>query len=318
MSEHEQATQAWVGGLTAGPAPTAERTLGGHASGAIAELHPHLKRITVYRQMTEALLDEDTPEKAWGRSVEPVLLKWAELKLLGEPGPVSRLSFPMKTRGTKIPFLHAAPDAVFEGNSTHPRGLVSAKHVGGYRARYWGKSETDRVPEYANIQETLYMGLMDESVSYVVASIGGRAPELWAVPFNPTSFDAICAMDFAFMKRHVDPRVPPEPDGSEQYKRWISDTFKMRKPELLKVATADEMYACVDAYRTARHAFDLADMEHEKAKQALQSRIGEYEGLDLTESGERITWRANAKPSSTGKVVRVLRVPASFKLKEED
>lgn len=310
MSEHECATEIWdAQAVSSMPGSDEVRTIGGHGTGAIAELHPYGRPIDVYRAFTEPPQDNDTPEKRFGRAVEPILLMWAQLELLGEG---AELTPGVKTRSQIHPLLHSHPDAVFNGNAKYSAGLVSAKHVGGYSARHWGSSKTDRVPDYAAIQETIYCGQTGHSVSYVVASIGGKAPELWTVPFHQQMFDDLVALDYGFYRHHILPRIPPPPDGSKRYKAWINETIKQKSAELIKVATGDEMHYVVEKYREARVKAHAAAVALELADQTLRKAIGDDAGLELVESKEKITYKANIRG------IRSLRVPKSFTSGDED
>ncbi len=306
MSEHEAPTETW---LDCEDEPV---TIGGHASAAIATMHPHLRPIDVYRRMVEHEVREPAPEMEWGLWIEPLLLEWAARKLLeGQMNPAT------KTRSARWLWAHACPDAKFAGNSNATAGLVSAKHVGGYRARFWGSSKTDRIPAYAAIQEQLYMGILDEPVSYVVAAIGGKAPELWAVPFDQGAFDAIIELDEAFLRRHIIPKKPPPPDGSTAYKRWIAERVTMKRAELIAV-DGGEMRAVIEEYRARRIAADEAAHEREVSEQKIKVMIGDAGGIELTDSGEKITFYATKKVAASGNPVRQFRVPDSFKASKGD
>lgn len=288
MTEIEDTTAAWP--LPSGPEVV--RTYGGHATGAIAKVHPFLRQISVYRDHVDGPRDEDTPEKRWGRATEPMLLKWGELELLGEG---AKLTPGEKSRSEKFPLMHAHEDARFNGTTLFEAGLVSAKNVGGYRAREWGSSKTDRVPDYCCVQETTYCGLRGVAVSYVIASVGGAPPELWAVPFHAGMFADLMAMNEDFHKKHVLPRIPPDPDGSRKYSEWVRDCFKQKRPELLKVASEDALMHVVETYRAAKKVSAEAETQLEVADQRLRMAIGEDAGLELIDSKEKIYFRENAK-----------------------
>lgn len=292
MSEHEE------------PIVEIDRSdrYGGHAAAAVCLVHPHLRLIDVYRRRTEKLEKEPTPEMLWGRTVEPALLDFAAEHLL--EWSVVRWEEPQLF--DSHPLMRAHPDGTLLSGGKYDAGLVSAKFVGYHRAKYWGRSMTDKVPDYANCQEQTYMGLLGKSVSYVVASVGGRAPELWAVPYNDRIFDIAMSRIEAFEKKHVEPRVPPDPDGSDAYRRYIAENVKMKRPELIKVASEDEVHALLMEYRDHRLLAERCADEAEVLEQRVRVAIGEDAGF-LLPNDEKITYRADRN----GK--RALRVPPSFR-----
>lgn len=293
MSEHEEAVIV--------------KRMGGHAVAAVAGIHPHLKPIEVYAQMVEDIERADpTPAMVWGTMIEPMLLEWAARELQRElsPGDVFM--------STEHEWLRSHPDA-----RIGDRELVSAKQVGRHRARFWGPHDSDHIPDYANGQEQLYMGIEHREVSHVVASIGGDPPKLWAVPFAPRVFELFVSIAYGFIRNHVIPRLPPPPDGSEKYNNWIKSAFAKVKPELVKVGSEDDIVRIAREYQEQRTALKKLELEAEKNAQALKLVIGDKSGLELPGTGEVISYAATKRIGKDGKPVRMFTVPAAWRTVEE-
>jgi len=266
---------------------------GGHMAGAICRRHPSLRPIDAYRHAIGASEDRPrTPEMEAGLAFEPGLLRLAGQRLKQKLRRVRPTVDPARD------WLRAAPDAQVQGRDE----LVSAKWVGFYNSRAWLGDESDRVPAYVAIQEHVYMAILGCSVSHVFATVGGRAPRYYAVPFRERLWGIVLERMEDFRHRYVEHEVPPPPDGSEAFDRFLSAEVRATRGEV-RPATAEEVALCL-RYRSARLAEKTAGLALAEVKQELRLAIGEWDGIETPDGV--VSCRADRRG------VRAVRVPSSW------
>lgn len=259
---------------------------GGHLAGAICRRHPSLRPIDAYRRaLGEQVEIVRTPEMEAGLAFEPGLLR-----ILARRLDVKLRRSPPKFH-TELPWLRSAPDAVVQSDGA----LASAKWVGWYNARAWGRSESDDVPAYVMIQEHVYMAIEGTDRSHVIACVSGRAPGYWMVPFREKLWAVIRDRLEAFRAEHVERRLPPPPDGSASFDRYIREEVKQVRSHV-RPATLEEIELVETLVESAALA-KAADLAH----QQLRACIGEDQGIE-TPMGV-----VSFKTAKNG--VRTLRLP---------
>lgn len=271
---------------------------GGHLVGALCGRHPSLRPIHAYRAAIGAPEEiERTPEMEAGLAFEPGLLRLAAQRLQAKLARVRPVFW------SEASWLRAAPDARVQGR----RELVSAKWVGIYNRRAWGRDESDAVPAYVAIQEHVYMGVLGDEVSHVLASIGGGAPRYFAVPFRPRLWEILLERCFDFRRRYVEPQIPPPPDGSDAFDRYLRDEVRQAKADV-RPATLEEIALC-RRYRDLRAEEKKAATELARVKQELRLSIAEMKGIETPDG--TVTCAADRRG------VRSVRVPRAWDHTEE-
>lgn len=271
---------------------------GGHLVGAICARHPSLRPIHAYRHALGIAEErERTPEMEAGLAFEPGLLRLAAQRL------AVKLRRVRPTFWSEAAWLRAAPDAQVQGADE----LVSAKWVGIYNRRAWGSAESDRVPAYVAIQEHVYMGILGCSVSHVLASVGGGAPRYYAVPFRARLWEALLERCLDFRRRYVERQVPPPPDGSEAFDRYLAAEVRQVRADV-RPATTEEVELCRQ-YRSARLAEKDAAKRLATIKQELRLRIDGFAGIETLDG--TVTCKAD------GRGTRSVRVPRKWDSPEE-
>jgi len=274
------------------------RAWGGHMVGAICGRHPSLRPIHAYRHALGIAEEfERTPEMAAGLAFEPGLLRLAAERL----GVKLRRVRPVFW--SEAAWLRAAPDAEVQGRAE----LVSAKWVGIYNRRAWGAAESDRVPEYVAIQEHVYMGILGSEVSHVFASVGGGAPRYYAVPFRERLWSVLVERCLDFRARYVERQVPPPPDGSDAFDRYLAAEVRQVRADV-RPATTEEVELC-QQYRAARLDEKAAAKRLSTIKQELRLRIDGFARIETPDG--TVTCKADARGT------RSVRVPRKWDSPEE-
>ncbi|MDQ3097679.1 MAG: YqaJ viral recombinase family protein [Chloroflexota bacterium] len=203
-----------------------------------------------------------------------------------------------QTRGVKVraykrtlrhPKHHcvlATPDRRVVGR----RRLVQIKIVGQWMAHHW-RDDEDGIPDYTRIQVQQEMAVTGIEWCDVAALICGTEPRIYQVAFDPELADLIIAADIAFWRDHVEPRIPPEPDGTEKYSDLLAALYPRDRTPMIEATP--ELDAIAKKLARARSESKRWATEKELREQEMKVLLGETEGargVDWT-----VTWKANAK-----------------------
>lgn len=170
------------------------------------------------------------------------------------------------------------PDAVVE---------VKAPHFSTYGL--WGDDGED-IPEDYYAQVQWEMGVSGRQVAHVGAWLGRLA--YYRVQFNPEFFATGVELAERWWQRHIIEGVPCAPEGSSETTAAIRQYLPSHR-EGAGFLPATPRHAEL-AREYAERARRLKELWNEVAaiKQTLQLEIGDYEGLDFTDSlGGKLTWR---------------------------
>jgi predicted phage-related endonuclease len=219
---------------------------------------------------------EETLAQRLGHLLEPVTRE-----LTAEREGV-RITTNHRTRRHRTVPLVATPDGLFA------RGVFEGK-ARAY-AREWGADgDPEGVPADVRVQVAAQQAVWNRELGIVGVLVGGSEPRSYRLERNRELEEAILESVVDLMAR-VARGEPPEPDGSDDATAWLRRRFPAETPGLEIVATA-EQELLVDELQAASFEAIAAEARLERAKQRIQSVIGEAAAL-ITPSG-RITWTRN-------------------------
>lgn len=219
-------------------------------------------------------------------------LSWQRPSTLRRTDRTWHLLTPDAIRGTRVrgprPLLE---DPLTGALVAWPREACEIKTHGWRAGRDYGDEGTDDVPDRVRLQVAWQMSGLELGQISVVALIDTHL--LRAFP---------CARDLElegylleeaerFWIEHVLERRPPDPDGTESFKRYIEGRFAdtgevvEATPELLDLA---------DAFVSTKDDLDVAKVRHELAKQELQLAIGPAALVEL--DGHKVaSWKRDSR-----------------------
>ena len=108
------------------------------------------------------------------------------------------------------PFIRAHLDRVVVGQAGEKR-IVEAKTADQGNWREWGEPGTDDVPSNYLAQVQHQMACSDADVADIPVLIGKRFA-IYEVPRDQEIIDLIIDAEVRFMREHVEPGIPPEPE----------------------------------------------------------------------------------------------------------
>lgn len=258
--------------------------IGASEIAAVCGVHPYMKPIDVYCRKAQDAPDEFTgnPSTEWGQVIEPMLAQWYTRTTGIE------LMQGKTVRSSEHPICVATPDFIHADGSC----LVQCKNVGLHVAWHWSAAE---VAEYVALQECWEMLATGIHSAKVIASIGGLAPIVYDIEYNEARAMVMLELAERFWREHVEPRIPPPPDGSDSYREFLMRRFPTDSGSTLRAT--DEVIALAKDYDTARA--DIGESEARKSEIGNRLRALCAGSAGFWWDGGKVTWKLNAKGSRT-------------------
>lgn len=266
--------------------------IGGSEIAAIVGEDPYKRPIDVCLAKWDPQPSEDTHHTERGKFFErPTADWWAH-----------RHGAKLRETGTLIHPKHrivlATPDfvAMRDGGELD----LSVKVPGPRTLHRWGEPGTDEVPPYAYLQvqwELAILGDLHGITRAVVVGPHGANGDLAEYPIEADRDlqDHLIGSAERFWKDHIEPKRPPPPDASEAFTGYIRKRF----PESGAAFVKADAEACSAAQRLqkARAALVAAEREESTARQLLEMKIGNADGIEGP--GWRISFKMTKGRPST-------------------
>jgi predicted phage-related endonuclease len=232
----------------------------------------------VYLAKTTDLQDsDDRPELEWGHVMEPVILAWYERETGAKVLPGGQVQH------RSLPWLWSTLDAKVIGA---PRN-VEIKNVASNMGVHWDAYSDDGVPRYVRAQVTIGMACTGATSCDVVASVGGRPPHVWTVPWDP-DLGALLIRGAERFWASVVKRQAPTLDGTSASKAYLRARYPSNADRV--IVPADEE---TDAFGKKRielkRACDEAASEIDRLDAEIMALVGSHDGAEG--DGWKMTWK---------------------------
>ncbi len=258
--------------------------IGGSDVAAVCGLNPYRKPIDVYlSKIGEAPAWEGNERTKWGELLEPLVCdefadRHPEYEIMNGGGTqvvqgrewhvytVDRLLIGSNWQETR------APEVVLE-----------AKSRGYYAALDYGDEGTDDVPKADLCQGAWYMaGENVNACAFAVLMDTHQYREFW-VERDLELEGYLLEHAERFWSQHVLKRIPPDPDGSLQFSKYLAQRFDKTSGELARAGPEHE--GMIETYRLMRRAQRVLATYVDVAEQEIKTAIGDSDGMQ-TELGK--------------------------------
>lgn len=278
--------------------------IGSSDAAAILGLSRHSRPIDIYLdKLGEREPSEDTAFTEWGRRLEAVIAEAAEDALNAGRGPDERVRFTQWTAA-----IHCKewwPAFTHLDRRGRVDGLMTALECkSGMGTRGWGDPATVSIvqahevipPDYA-VQVGHHLLCSGYAAVYVAALIGYRDFRLYRIERDEEWLADLLADEQEFW-RLVETRTPPDPDGSDAYRAFLSKRIGSLTAELS--ATPEQQLIGARAIE-AKRAADAAAGVYELERQRLDRSMGD--AVAVTGPGWKATRTAPRTSTAWQKVV---------------
>lgn len=246
--------------------------IGGSDMAALLGLSKRRTRMQLYLSAIGEIPERDGDEAMlWGNLLEPLILDEYERRCKVD------LERNVEVAADGRPNLIGHLDALVVGA---PVGVEAKTNgiVGFWGTQEWGEEGTDQIPDAYLAQCHFYMGLLPDLERFEVpALLAGRGLQIYMVERNQPLSDRLLDEADRFWREHVEPRKPPEMDGSVEAAQWLTRRYPAAKlPMLESTPELDEIAARV---RSAKVAKKLAETDEDLCKNLFRQLIGDAKGV---------------------------------------
>lgn len=300
-ADAEKDRDAWVAARAAG--------LGGSEIAAVVGEHPDKSPIDVFLDKTGMPQPFDSDRTFVGRELEPIVIGWYGR---GEPywprpGGEYTIGKPPTCYHRDRPWQRGSPDglaylpeqvvcAVPAGDdsllsSLVPDHMVEVKTHGWFAGRNYERTDDGvpvAVPNDKRIQCEWYMELFNVERCHLVALVDTHMRRTYVVHRDREVGAYLLEEGERFWTQHVLPGIPPSPDGTESFSRYLSQRFKTHRPDLL-IASPEINDAARKLLRTKRAEKRLERLR-DLLEQQIKLFIGDAAGVKTAHGA--ITWKS--------------------------
>ena len=259
---------------------------------ALSGCHPYRTSLNVYLDKTGAAPSFVENERVrWGNLLEP-LIRQDYARRHGvdvvEPGTLTHAD---------VPWAMATPDGVAVLGGLPVRGIEIKTH--GVRvASEYGMPGTDQVPGYVLVQAmwNLYVAGLDR---WDVVGFWDNQPHDFVIERDDELVGQLVEVAERFLVDHVRPGVPPRPDGSDQFSRYLAERHPRDNCTMIDVTGRPNVTALIHGLRARREQLAAIERQVEEATQALKEIIGDAAGLSWTEQSmgktmtRKLMWKSD-------------------------
>ena len=261
--------------------------IGGSDLGAICGLSPYRTALDVYLDKTSNDISEDTnAAMRWGTLLEDIIAK--------EYAQVTGYDVEIEPNTIYHPehkFLGANIDRWVDRWVNNGTYILECKTAGFTKAKEWGDSGTDQIPEPYLIQVAYYAAICNVSKVDIAVLIGGQDFRIYTYERNIELEDKLIKIACNFWSNHIEKRVPPKCVNTRDtfnlfpqsnYQEIVAESNIMEKLEQLKSLKKEENR--------------IADTI-EKLKTDIQEFMRDYDVLIDNNGNVIATWK-NTAPKS--------------------
>jgi putative phage-type endonuclease len=224
------------------------------------------------------LVDEQSEAAEMGALLEPVVRdRFARVQHVPVT-PVGTL------RAAARPWMLANPDGLCHGINAGYEG----KTCSSFQAAEWAHGQTS---DHAELQAQWGMAVTGLDTWWVAVLIGGQRNEYRRIDRDPALIADLTDIAERFWRDHVEPRVAPDPDGSDACTTAIKNRFAHARADTDAVVDDDLADDLADAKTAAADNEQVAARAHEQVKNHARLLIGDRERLVTTSGRVVATWR---------------------------
>jgi putative phage-type endonuclease len=276
------------------------RYLGGTDIPAILGLSPWASPLSVYLdKIGEAPERDETMAMRRGLHLERFI---ADEFCRARPGHVTYQPKPLLR--TEWGFPAGAQIDAFVASEEHPRtplALLECKAA--FRSFAAWDPASGELPDNYYVQVQWQLAVADLSRAYAAADVGDEELRIVPIEADARVQERLIEAGLDFWTRHIEPRIPPEPDGSGRDGKALAamwpETVAEPPLELEGDESAEELLREFLNYKAYA---DDAVVKADAVKQKLCALMAEHEVALL--HGHRLTWKRQSRTTIDTKALR--------------
>lgn len=294
---------AWVDARAAG--------LGGSEVAAVVNEHPDKSAIDVFLEKTGAAVPFlDNTRTRVGRLLEPTVIGWyaAGHPLWERPGDELVIAKPPTCFHRDRPWQRGsadglaylpeqvvtlAPGVELIRSPLRPDHLVEVKTHGWFAARGYERIDNGvpiEIPNDKRIQCAWYMELYDIDRCHLIALVDTHVQKTYVIHRDREVGAYLLEEAERFWVHNVLAGVPPPPDGTESFGRYLSRRFRTHRPDL--IASSPAIDAATQRLVRIKRLEKRLEKIRDVLEQEIKTHIGDAAGVKTALGA--VTWKLQA------------------------
>ena len=262
----------------------------GTDAGAIAGMNPYKSSFSVYQEkVSEEVTEvEDNERMREGRDLEAYVAQ----RFTEATGLKTRRALAV-FQNEKHPVLLADYDRLIVGQ----RAGLECKTVSPYAAGQWANG---KIPMHYLMQVQHYLAVSGYDCWYLAALIFGQELIIHKIPRDEELIRSLITIEERFWKENVEKKIPPEPDGSDDYTKMLERKYHGDREKEIQLFGFDSKLRRRDEID---ELMERLTAEKTKIDQEIKSRMGEasYAKTD----GYRISWTESVQNRIDTKMLKL-------------
>ena len=288
--------------------------IGGSDIGAICGLSRYRKPIDVWREKRGEDLYTESEPAIWGTVLEePIAREYARRH-------GCRLAGPMQTFVSDVAMWHLmsldrlevtgnGDDEFYDNHQILPERssivrLIEIKTANWYSGHSFGLDGSDDLPMAYLAQVAWYLAGLNISSATVAALINTSDYREFHVERDMELEGYLLERGEAFWKL-VESGTPPEPDGSDSFKRYLQTRFS-RTTDIM-IPSSPDIEQVAAKLRSVRAVARVVDREQKLLEQQLQNAIGEADGGETADGKITYKFEQRGKVRHSGLIEELLQ-----------
>ena len=229
--------------------------IGGSDSGAIIGVNQYKSIIDVYIDKTQGSDFQGNKYTHWGHNLESVIFK--EFQRLHNDFFCYEVPFTMK-KGCLIANVDGMCYDLEKG-----WGVVEIKTANAFAGKEWS-GETIPDSYFAQVQH--YLGVTGLNYAYIACLIGGNTYKEFFIERSEDDIQLIQERCTDFWENNILKKIPPMPDGTEAYSKYLLEEAKDSADEVVELDTIEDK---AEEYKAIKNEIDAL----EKKKKLIEQEI---------------------------------------------
>ncbi len=229
--------------------------IGGSDAGAVVGVNPYKSIIDVYIDKTQGSDFKGNKYTHWGHNLESVIFK--EFQRLHEDFFCYEVPFTMK-KGCLVANVDGMCYDLEKG-----WGVVEIKTANAFANKEWS-GETIPDSYFAQVQH--YLGVTGLDYAYIACLIGGNTYKEFYIERSNEDIQLIQEKCNDFWENNILKRIPPMPDGTEAYSKFLLSEADNSTDEVVELEAIEDK---AKEYKAVKTEID----ELEKKKKLIEQEI---------------------------------------------
>ena len=263
--------------------------IGGSDSGAVVGVNPYRSAIDVYIDKTQGSEFKGNRYTHWGHNLEPVVFK--EFQRLHDDFFCYEVPFTMK-KGCLVANVDGMCYDLARG-----WGVVEIKTANLFAGKEW-KGETIPDSYYAQVQH--YLAVTGLKYAYVACLVGGNDYKEFYIERNEEDIELIIKKSAEFWEENILKRIPPMPDGTEAYSKYLLSEADDTLEEVLELDSIEDKG---EKYKALKNEIESLEKEKKLIEQEILKEMIENDCRKATAGDHKFTIVSQSRKSIDKKLM---------------